>query len=218
MGGVARACATAVYESDRLPGGEVRGGKIRQATRRRRLLVPGRRADRERHQRPHLRPRRPRQVQGRDGRGRTPVPHHRRRRVHAPPHGRRVVMSETPTRRLLILGCSDRKNDVAPDSPQQLFSFMTKRRARSLAAWEIYAGVAFQVVKRCQREGAFPPDIDIVILSAKYGIITPEREITYYDLKMTPELAGLQRATNVRILGEMMGTRSYREIFLMMGR
>ena len=127
-------------------------------------------------------------------------------------------MSETQTRRLLILSCSDRKNDVAPDSPQQLLSFMTKRRARSLAAWEIYAGVAFQVVKRCQREGAFPPDIDIVILSAKYGIITPEREITYYDLKMTRELAGRQRATNVRILGEMMGTRSYREIFLMMGR
>ena len=65
-------------------------------------------------------------------------------------------MSETPPRRLLILSCSDRKNDVAPDSPQQLFSFMTTRRARSLAAWEIYAGVAFQVVKRCQREGAFP--------------------------------------------------------------
>lgn len=127
-------------------------------------------------------------------------------------------MSETPTRRLLILSCSDRKNDVAPDSPQQLFSFMTTRRARSLAAWEIYAGVAFQVVKRCQREGEFPPDIDIVILSAKYGLITPEREITYYDLKMTPELAGRQREANVRLLGEMLRAKSYREIFLMMGR
>ena len=127
-------------------------------------------------------------------------------------------MSETPTRRLLILSCSDRKNDVAPDSPQQLFSFMTTRRARSLAAWEIYAGVAFQVVKRCQREGTFPTDIDIVILSAKYGLITPEREITHYDLKMTPELAGQQRATNVRLLCEMLRERTYREIFLMMGR
>ena len=124
---------------------------------------------------------------------------------------------ETP-RRLLILSCSDRKNDVAPDTPQQLFGFMTTRRARSLAAWEIYAGVAFQVVKRCQREGAFPPDIDIVILSAKYGLITPEREIAYYDLKMTPELAGRQREANVRLLGEMLRAKSYREIFLMMGR
>jgi hypothetical protein len=127
-------------------------------------------------------------------------------------------MSETPPRRLLILSCSDRKNDVAPDSPQQLFGFMTTRRARSLAAWEIYAGVAFQVVKRCQREGTFPPDIDIVILSAKYGLITPEREITYYDLKMTRELAARQREANVRLLGEMLSAKSYREIFLMMGR
>ncbi|HJU56424.1 MAG TPA: hypothetical protein VJ715_17705 [Pyrinomonadaceae bacterium] len=127
-------------------------------------------------------------------------------------------MSETRPRRLLILSCSDRKNDVAPDSPQQLFSFMTTRRARSLAAWEIYAGVAFQVVKRCQREGAFPPDVDIRILSAKYGLITPEREITHYDLKMTRELAGRQQAVNVRLLCELLRRQAYREIFLMMGR
>ena len=127
-------------------------------------------------------------------------------------------MSETRPRRLLILSCSDRKNDVAPDSPQQLFDFMTTRRARSPAAWDVYDGVAFRVVKRCQREGTFPPDVDIVILSAKYGLITPEREITHYDLKMTPELAGRQRATNVRLLREMLRERTYREIFLMMGR
>jgi hypothetical protein len=127
-------------------------------------------------------------------------------------------MSGTRPRRLLILSCSDRKNDVAPDSPQQLFDFMTTRRARSPAAWNVYDGVAFRVVKRCQREGTFPPDIDIVILSAKYGLITPEREITNYDLKMTPELAGRQREANVRLLGEMLRAKSYREIFLMMGR
>lgn len=127
-------------------------------------------------------------------------------------------MSETPPRRLLILSCSDRKNDVAPDSPQQLLSFMTTRRARSLAAWEIYAGVAFQVVKRCQREGAFPPDVDIRILSAKYGLITPEREITHYDLRMTRELAERQQAGNLRLLCELLRRQAYREIFLMMGR
>lgn len=127
-------------------------------------------------------------------------------------------MTGAETRRLLILSCSDLKLDVAPDSPQQLFDFMTTRRARSPAAWDVYDGVAFRVVKRCQREGAFPRDTDITILSAKYGLITPEREITYYDLRMTPELAARQRATNVRLLGEMMRARTYREIFLMMGR
>lgn len=124
---------------------------------------------------------------------------------------------ETP-RRLLILSCSDRKNDVAPDTPQQLFGFMTTRRARSLAAWDVYAGVAFQVVKRCQREAAFPHDVDVLILSAKYGLITPDHEITYYDLKMTPELAARQREANVRRLNETMAGARYREVFLMMGR
>lgn len=124
---------------------------------------------------------------------------------------------ETP-RRLLILSCSDRKNDVAPDTPQQLFGFMTTRRARSLAAWDVYAGVAFQVVKRCQREAAFPRDVDILILSAKYGLITPDHEITYYDLKMTPELAARRREANVRRLKETMAGARYAEVFLMMSR
>lgn len=127
-------------------------------------------------------------------------------------------MSETRPRRLLILSCSDRKNDVAPDSPQQLFDFMATPRARSPAAWDVYDGVAFRVVKRCQREGAFPPDVDIRILSAKYGLITPEREITRYDLRMTRELAGRQQAVNVRLLCELLRRQAYREIFLTMGR
>src|SRR5215212_4269302 len=122
-------------------------------------------------------------------------------------------MSETPMRRLLILSCSDRKNEVAPDSPQQLFSFMTTRRARSLAAWDVYSGVAFQVVKRCQREAAFPRDVDVLILSAKYGLITPDHEITYYDLKMTPELAARRREANVRRLKETMAGARHREVF-----
>lgn len=127
-------------------------------------------------------------------------------------------MSDETPRRLLILSCSDRKNDAAPDAPQQLFGFMTTRRARSLDAWDVYAGVAFRVVKRRQREAAFPRDVDVLILSAKYGLITPEHEINYYDLKMTPEPAARRREANVRRLkGTMAGAR-YTEVFLMMGR
>jgi hypothetical protein len=127
-------------------------------------------------------------------------------------------MSDETQRRLLILGCSDRKNDVAPDTPQQLFGFMTTRRSRSFAAWDVYAGVAFQVVKRCQREAAFPHDVDVLILSAKYGLITPDHEITNYDLKMTPEPAARRRGANVHRLKETMAVAHYREVFLMMGR
>ena len=40
-----------------------------------------------------------------------------------------------------------------------------------------------------QREDMFPVDADILILSAKYGLIPPSREIKYYDENMTRQQA-----------------------------
>jgi cytoplasmic iron level regulating protein YaaA (DUF328/UPF0246 family) len=63
--------------------------------------------------------------------------------------------------RLLILACSARK-----------------RLDRSaLPAIERYDGVNFRILKKLQREHAFPHDLDVLILSAKYGLLSPETPI-----------------------------------------
>lgn len=80
---------------------------------------------------------------------------------------------KTEARRLLIMACSSRKSPA--------FGL--------LPAIERYDGVAFRVVKRLLRIVQFPPDVDVMILSAKYGLIGQDEPIGDYDLQMTPELA-----------------------------
>jgi len=112
------------------------------------------------------------------------------------------MTNDSAPRRLLILGCSARKKNVADLVP----------------AWELYDGCAFRVVRRCEREQLFPSDIDILILSALHGIITPATPIALYDLRMTAAIAARQRRGNNARLAELTRGKAYREVFLMMGR
>jgi hypothetical protein len=64
--------------------------------------------------------------------------------------------AKKPERRyLLILGCSQRKR---PDSGL-------------LPAIERYDGVNFRILQKAKREEYLPENLDILILSAKYGLI-----------------------------------------------
>ena len=86
--------------------------------------------------------------------------------------------------RLLILSCSARKHAVTG----------------KVAAWDLYDGVAFRVVKRLQRDGRFPDNVDILILSAQHGLIRPYHKISFHDLRMTKELASQQAPHDRSIL------------------
>jgi hypothetical protein len=108
---------------------------------------------------------------------------------------------KTERRRLLILACSARKR--AADEP--------------IPAWELYDGAAFRVVKRLQREGSFPGNVDILVLSAMHGIISPLAKITTYDQRMVPATAQTQAAQNARILRRRLRNGSYSAVYLSMG-
>ncbi len=105
---------------------------------------------------------------------------------------------KTEARRLLIMACSSRKSPA--------FGL--------LPAIERYDGVAFRVVKRLLRIVQFPPDVDVMILSAKYGLIGQDEPIGDYDLRMTPELALEQAEHNCATLSQRLGGRQYREVFI----
>jgi len=112
------------------------------------------------------------------------------------------MMKVNGDRRLLILSCSLRKRIVEG----------------KVATWDLYDGVAFRVLKRSKREGRFPGDVEVLILSARYGLIRPETEIGFYDQRMTVEVARCQARTNCAFLHGLLRTRCYREVFVMMGR
>lgn len=75
---------------------------------------------------------------------------------------------------LLLLSCSKRKQHTAGLLP---------------AACR-YDGGDFRVLRRAQREGRAPRGLAILIVSARYGLISSERLIEDYDQLMTAWRAG----------------------------
>ncbi len=75
-------------------------------------------------------------------------------------------------KRLLIISCSGRK------------------KKGEGSAIDIYDGPAFRIL----RKYLFDNDsLDVRIISAKYGLISKDKRIKYYDEKMTPEKANMYK-------------------------
>lgn len=108
---------------------------------------------------------------------------------------------QNDARRLLIVGCSARKHPAA----------------EPVAALRLYDGVAFRVLRRAEREGCLSPDVDIVILSARYGLLGAEALISLYEERLTPQRAHKQAASNAERLIARLEGAFYREVFLCMG-
>ncbi len=77
------------------------------------------------------------------------------------------------SRYLLIVACSQRKR---PDPGL-------------LPAIERYDGVNYRVLRKAQRDGYWPNNLDVLILSAKFGLIRLDTPIENYNLRMTRERA-----------------------------
>jgi hypothetical protein len=113
-----------------------------------------------------------------------------------------VSQKRNTRRRLLVLACSMRKSS----------------KPESIPAIERYDGVMFRVLKRLQFLGKFPTDVDVVILSAKYGLISHDTPIPDYDLRMTPELAQRHSPQSRVFLKRRTANGKYREVFICAGK
>jgi cytoplasmic iron level regulating protein YaaA (DUF328/UPF0246 family) len=69
---------------------------------------------------------------------------------------------------LLLQSCSASKREVSGPTP----------------AFDLYSGYFYKILNKSMREGEFRSDIDINILSAKYGLLDPSDEIEWYDQQM----------------------------------
>ncbi len=106
-------------------------------------------------------------------------------------------------KRCLVLSCSQAK----------------RADAGLLPAIERYDGPAFRVVRKFLREA--PPelqDVDVFVLSAKYGLIAADELIADYDQRMTVARAQELRDEVLRAFQECITQISYREVFLSLGR
>jgi hypothetical protein len=54
-----------------------------------------------------------------------------------------------------------------------------------LPALERYDGIFFRILRKARREGTWPDNLDVLIISAKYGLLELDTAIEKYDLRMT---------------------------------
>lgn len=104
-------------------------------------------------------------------------------------------------RRLLLVSCSGRKDPVTGSVP----------------AWHLYDGVAYRVLKRVLRDAEWPEDLDVVILSAKYGLIEPDTAIDTYDEIMTPARAERMQHVVHDKLVRLIQSRTYQQLLVFAG-
>lgn len=106
------------------------------------------------------------------------------------------------TRHLLVISCSkskDKSSDVLP-------------------AIKRYTGAWYGVINKLKRENRYPPNLDIVIISAKYGFLKPNDLIENYDLRMTEKQA---KELNHEIISKfkMLSKRSiFNTIYINLGK
>ena len=104
------------------------------------------------------------------------------------------------TRSLLIIACSQRK---------------TAGMATG-AAWDVYDGVVYRVLKkRLGPRNDWPGWLDVLIVSAKYGVIRPGRRIHTYDQAMP---ANGQAGRWAGPLRRLVAGRDYRFVHVNLGR
>jgi hypothetical protein len=87
-----------------------------------------------------------------------------------------------------------------------------------LAALDRYDGVFYRVVRKAIRERCLSPGIELVILSAKYGLISPSTRIPFYEQRLTRERAMILGPVVRQKMASLLRRRSYCRLLVNMGR
>lgn len=103
---------------------------------------------------------------------------------------------------LLLQGCSKSKKDI--NKPTQ--------------AMDVYTGYYFKIINKAINEGSFDNQIDICILSAKYGLLEPTDEITTYDYRMDQDRAQELHEDVVSELEDKFKAQNYQQLIVNLGQ
>ena len=103
---------------------------------------------------------------------------------------------------LLVQSCSATKQDV--NNP--------------VKALDLYDGYFFRIIKKAMRAGRFQSGFDIVIISAKHGIVEPDDEIGYYDQRMNSKRAKELNADVIDAIAEKVTENRYDKVWINLGK
>jgi hypothetical protein len=87
-----------------------------------------------------------------------------------------------------------------------------------MPALERYDGIFFRILRKAQREGSWPTNLDVVIISAKHGLLELDMPIETYDLRMTVAQAKQLKPVVASLLTQRVVAQPYAEIFLNVGK
>lgn len=102
---------------------------------------------------------------------------------------------------LLIISCSKKKKKVNS----------------KLKAIELYDGVIFRTIKKTISESQISELLDILIISAKYGLIKSTDKIRYYDETMNENKVKLLKPQVTKKIQKTL-KNNYDEIFINLGK
>lgn len=105
-------------------------------------------------------------------------------------------------RYLLLVGCSQRKTD----------------QSTKCSAIERYDGVNYRVLRKLRRKGLFPSTLDVLIISAKFGLLEACSPIEKYDLRMTSARALELQADVGAALDTILAREQYAAVFVNVGK
>ena len=103
---------------------------------------------------------------------------------------------------LLIISCSQRKIETQG----------------TLYAMYRYDGPTYRTLWKCLREGRLPDNLDVLIISAKYGLLTWREPILNYEQKMTAERADALRPFIQERLIKILEVQQYDQVFINLGK
>lgn len=105
-------------------------------------------------------------------------------------------------RYLLIVACSQRKHSDPTLLP----------------AIERYDGGNYRLLRKAKREGYLPDRLDVLILSAKYGLISASTSIANYNQRMTSERAMELHEQTLQTLQSYTRQHCYQEVYVDLGQ
>ena len=101
----------------------------------------------------------------------------------------------------MIISCSEKKNT----------------QPGLLPVIQRYKGAWYGVINKLKRDGNLPDNLDILIISAKYGLINSEMQIENYDQKMDYTRARELNKPTLNKLENIISTTSYESILINLG-
>ena len=103
---------------------------------------------------------------------------------------------------LLIISCSQRK----VDTPEPIYAMYR------------YDGPTYRTLRKLRREGHFPLDLDVLIISARYGLLGLREPIHNYNQKMTAERADELCPFVQESLKKVIASQYYHQVFMNLGK